>query len=367
MWIDGTELPTEKHTPSPGQGRPVLASAPMPPMGRPDRVRAAARREVVDRPPYAFWRHFPTADRSPAALAQATLRFHDRYGSDLLVVAPPAGYAAQAWGCVEADTPRADGSRPCARCAVARPEDWGAIRALDPAAAPGYAEVVETLVRVGFDRRIGDAPVLVLLPSPSTVAARLGGGRLAAHLREWPGLVGDALASARRDADPLRRALPRGGPGGRPLHGPRPCRARARLRPPMPRCSSPTTTPSWRRSPPDPRCAWWTSPGRCPSRGWRRGPPTSSAGRRAPTCRALADGHARLRGAVLGGLDARALRDEPPAAAVQAAQAAVAAAGGRGLVVGPAGPVWPDTPDEVLAAVVRALGGSTRPILGISR
>jgi len=31
------------------------------------------------------------------------------------------------------------------------------------------------------------------------------------------------------------------------------------------------------------------------------------------------------------------------------------------------GPVWPDTPDEVLAAVVRALGGSTRPILGISR
>ncbi|MET0849610.1 MAG: uroporphyrinogen decarboxylase family protein, partial [Candidatus Rokuibacteriota bacterium] len=147
----------------------------------------------MDRPPYAFWRHFPTADRSPAALAQATLRFHDRYGSDLLVVAPPAGYAAQAWGCVEADTPRADGSRPCARCAVARPEDWGTIRALDPAGAPGYAEVVETLVRVGFDRRIGDAPVLVLLPSPSTVAARLGGGRLAAHLREWPGLVGDAL------------------------------------------------------------------------------------------------------------------------------------------------------------------------------
>ena len=31
------------------------------------------------------------------------------------------------------------------------------------------------------------------LPAPSTVAARLGGGRLAAHLREWPGLVGDAL------------------------------------------------------------------------------------------------------------------------------------------------------------------------------
>jgi hypothetical protein len=29
--------------------------------------------------------------------------------------------------------------------------------------------------------------------------------------------------------------------------------------------------------------------------------------------------------------------------------------------------VWPDTPDEVLAAVIRDLGGSTRPILGIAR
>src|SRR5262245_39954953 len=162
-------------------------------LGRLDRLRAAVRREPVDRPPYAFWRHFPTADRSPAGLAQATLRFYDRYGSDFLAVAPPAGYAAQAWGCVEAEAGRADGSRACDRCAVGRPEDWRAVRPLDPASAPGYRDVVETLVRVGFDRRIGDAPVIVVLPSPSTVAARLGGGRLAAHLREWPGLVGDAL------------------------------------------------------------------------------------------------------------------------------------------------------------------------------
>ena len=123
-------------------------------MSRLDRLRAATRREPVDRPPYAFWRHFPTADRSPAGLAQATLRFHDRYGSDFLAVTPPAGYAAQAWGCVEEETPRADGSRPCARCAVSSPEDWRAIRTLDPAAALGYTEVVEALVRLGFDRRI---------------------------------------------------------------------------------------------------------------------------------------------------------------------------------------------------------------------
>src|SRR5262245_54139178 len=165
----------------------------MTPMRPLERLRAAIRRESVDRPPYAFWRHFPGADRSPAGLAQATLRFQDRYGSDFMVVVPPGGYPTEAWGCTESDAPGADGSRPCATCAISRPEDWGAIRGRDPAAAPGYADVIETLIRIGFDRRIGDTPVLVTLPAPSTVAARLGGGRLTVHLREGPGLVGAAL------------------------------------------------------------------------------------------------------------------------------------------------------------------------------
>src|SRR5262249_20884693 len=71
----------------------------------------------------------------------------------------------------------------------------------------------------------------------------------------------------------------------------------------------------------------------------------------------LPEGHARLPAATVGGLDARALRDESPASAVAAARTALASVGERGLIVGPAGPVWPDTPDEVLTAIVRALGG----------
>jgi uroporphyrinogen decarboxylase len=320
----------------------------------------------VDRPAYAFWRYFPTADRSPAALAQATLRFHDRYGSDFLAVAPAAGYAARAWGCVEAETPRADGSRPCARCAVTHPEDWRAIRALDPAAAPGYHEVIETLVRVGFDRRIGDAPVVVVLPAPSTVAARLGGGRLAAHLREWPGLVGDALRALAETqtrfaelclAEGLAGVLYTVHPPTEPALGVETYAdlleshdrevltaldGRAALR--VVQVAGPV---------PFARVAAWPADivGWCP-------------GGEQP---ALADGHARLPAAVLGGLEPRALRDEPPATAVAAARAALASTAERGLVVGPGSPVWPDTPDEVLAAVVRTLGGSTRPILGLTR
>jgi uroporphyrinogen decarboxylase len=338
----------------------------MPPMARLERLHATIRREPVDRPPYAFWRHFPTADRSPAGLAQATLRFHDRYGSDFLAVVPPAGYAAQAWGCVEAETPRADGSRPCSRCAVTRPEDWRAVRAVDPATVPGYGEVVETLVRVGFDRRIGDAPVVVTLPAPSTLAARLGGGRLAAHLREWPGLVGDALrALAETQTRFAELCLGEGLAGvlyavhvpAEPALGaavytdllePHDRAVLAALDSRAALCIVHVTGPVAFA-----QVAAW------PAQvvGW-----TPGAG-----LPALVDGHARLPAAALGGLDAQALRDEPPAAAVAAARAALGGVGDRGLVVGPGGPVWPDTPDEVLTAVIRALGGSTRPILGLAR
>jgi uroporphyrinogen decarboxylase len=338
----------------------------MAPMGRRDRLRAAARREPVDRPPYAFWRHFPTADRSPAALAQATLRFHDRYGSDFLAVVPPAGYAAQAWGCVEAEAPRPDGSRPCSRCAVSQPEDWRVIRALDPAAAAGYGDVVEALVRLGFDRRIGDAPVVVVLPAPSAVATRLGGGRLAVHLREWPGLVSDALrALAETQTRFAELCLAEGLAGvlyaveapAEPALG---AGTYAELIEPHDRAVLAAldgraalrvvhvTGPV-----PFERVAAWPAD----AVGWAPG----------GVLPALAEGHAQLPTAALGGLDPRALRDEPPSTAVLSARAALAAVGERGLVVSPGGPVWPDTPDEVLTAVVRALGGSTRPILGLSR
>jgi uroporphyrinogen decarboxylase len=331
-------------------------------MSRRDRLRAAVAREPVDRPPYAFWRHFPAADRSPAGLAQATLRFHDRYGSDFLAVVPAAGYAAQAWGCVEAEPPGPDGARPCARCPVRAPEDWGAIRPLDPADAPGYRDVLEALVRIGFDRRIGDAPVLVTLPSPLTVAARLGGGRLALDLREWPGRVSDALrAIAETHVRFAETCLAEGLAGilhvidlpeDREVSAPLSAEAAERadravleavgagLRVVYARGAGPVDR---LLALPADIVGWAPAPGR-PEPGDARG---------------------RVRGARLGALDPRALRDDPPEAAVTSARQAVVATGGLGLVVGAA--VLPETPDATLAAVVRALGGTTRPILGLTR
>ena len=74
-----------------------------------ERVQAALTRQPTDRPPYAFWRHFPNVDRAPAGLAQTTLRFHERYGSDFIKITPAGSFAVEAWGCVESQEERPDG------------------------------------------------------------------------------------------------------------------------------------------------------------------------------------------------------------------------------------------------------------------
>ncbi len=337
-------------------------------MTRRERIFAAVARHPVDRVPYAVWRHFPTVDRSPAGLAQATLRFHERYGSDFLKLTPAAGYAVEAWGCVEDERAEPDGHRPCARCAVERAEDWLRIRALAPGSAPGYAEHLETIVRLGFDRRIGDAPVLVTLFSPLSLAQRLSGDRLWADLVAHPTLVTGALEAITetvvRFAD---LALTEGIAGIFYV-----------IRPACRHVLEPETYA--RFGEPYDRRVLEAVGGRSmltivhahgqdvlfdqlatlPAHAW-----SWDARATRPT---LTEGHARLAGAVVGGLDQRGtLQDGTPDAAVREIEDAIAGTGGLGLIVAPGCVLPPNTPDATVAAVVRALGGSLKPIPGVVR
>jgi uroporphyrinogen decarboxylase len=334
-------------------------------MSRRERLLAAVNGEPTDRTPYAFWRHFPQIDTNPAGLAQATLRFHERYGSDFLKITPAGGYAVEEWGCVESTEVRPDGHRACATCAVRGADDWKRIRALDPTTAAGYSLHIETIVRMGFDRRIGDAPALPTVFSPLSLARKLSGERLREDLRAHPDLVRGALEAI---TDTLIKfadvALTEGVSGifysiqaaslsqhteeeyaefGEPYdrrfleslgsrstltvihcHGDRLMFDRlARL----------------------PGHVWnWDDRGSGPS---------------------LAQGRAAVRGALAGGVDQwKTLRDGTPEQAVAEAEDALAQTGGRGLIVA-AGCVLPmDTPDANVAAVVRRLGGPLKPVPG---
>jgi uroporphyrinogen decarboxylase len=160
-------------------------------MTKRERVLGAIRREPTDRPPYAFWRHFPAVDRAPAALAQSTLRFHERYGSDFLKVTPAGGYAVEDWGCVESEELAPDGHRPCARHAVNAPADWKKIRPI-PMESTGWASHIESIIRCVVDRR-ADCSVIPTVFSPLSLARKLSGERLNYDLTENTRLVEDAL------------------------------------------------------------------------------------------------------------------------------------------------------------------------------
>ena len=160
-------------------------------MSRRERLEAAIDRRPVDRVPYAVWRHFPTVDRSPAGLSQATLRFHEHYGSDFLKITPHGGYAVEAWGCVEADEVLPDGHRACASCAVNDSGRLEAHPAPRPAGAGGYSAADRDDhshgLRPPYRRRAG-VPTLF---SPLSLAHKLSGERLtrdpAGAPRRWSG------------------------------------------------------------------------------------------------------------------------------------------------------------------------------------
>jgi uroporphyrinogen decarboxylase len=338
-------------------------------MSRRERLQAAIERRPVDRVPYAVWRHFPSVDRSPAGLAQATLRFHDHYGSDFLKLTPHGGYAVEAWGCVEAEEVLPDGHRACASCAVKTPDDWRRIRPLDPMSAEGYSQQLEAIIRMGFDRRIGDAPVLPTLFSPLSLAHKLSGGRLAIDLREHPGLVRDALEAITetlvRFAD---AALTEGVSGifysiqaaSRSVHAEEiyaefgeahdrrileSVAGRSMLT--IVHCHG--------------DALMFDRLARLPGHAWnwddRRTPPT------------LPEGRAKVRGAVIGGLDQwGTLRDGTPEAAeaaVAQARDAIAQTDGTGLIIGPGCVLTMNTPDETVAAVIKSLGGPLKPVPGV--
>ncbi|MBI3636112.1 MAG: uroporphyrinogen decarboxylase [Candidatus Rokubacteria bacterium] len=333
-------------------------------MTRRERIEAAIARQPVDRVPYAVWRHFPQVDRNPAGLAQATLRFHERYGSDFLKITPAGGYV-EAWGCVEGADVREDGHRPCASCAVKNADDWKRIRPLDPGAADGYAQHIEVIIRMGFDKRIGDAPVLPTVFSPLSLARKLSGDRLVTDLRERPALVRDALEAI---TETLIRftdlALTEGVSG---IFYSIQTASRSVM---------PETMYAEFGEPYDRRVLesvegrsiltivhahgdqlMFERVARLPGHAWNWDDRL--------TAPSLREAKALVPGAVIGGLNQWAtLRDGTPEAAEGEAREAVAQTDGVGLIVGPGCVLPSNTPDPNVAAVVKALGGPLKRVPG---
>jgi uroporphyrinogen decarboxylase len=156
-----------------------------------ERVLAAVSRRPVDRPPVAFWRHAPEVDHTAEGLAGAMLAFHRRWDVDLIKVMSSGVYCVEDWGCRVAYLGSPNGAKQCTDHAVRTRADWARVRPLDPGAgALGRELQAVRLIRAG---RPDDAPILMTVFSPLTIARKLAGDRVAEDLRADEAAVRPAL------------------------------------------------------------------------------------------------------------------------------------------------------------------------------
>lgn len=178
-----------------------------------DRVLAATRGKVLDRPAFAVWRHFYDAERPgrARALARALVDWVRACDLDLLKYNPRAQYHAEPWG-TRYRYPGGEGKPVLERYAVRDPAEWATItpRPLDE---PAFAELFEGLALVRAE--LPEVPVLMTIFTPLAVLERLAGKeRVLADLRERPGDVLRALAAVADTFAALAAALVAAGADG---------------------------------------------------------------------------------------------------------------------------------------------------------
>ena len=150
-----------------------------------ERIQAAMKGEIIDRPPVALWRHFPVDDQSPKALAEAHLHYQQIYDFDLVKVTPASSFCAKDWGVEDEWVGDTEGTRQYTQRIIANPRDWEALPLLEPMSTHLAAQL-ECLkyIRAALDP---DTPLLQTIFSPLAQAKNLAGNDLLLeHLRHHP-------------------------------------------------------------------------------------------------------------------------------------------------------------------------------------
>ena len=155
------------------------------------RINAARRGEIIDRPPFAVWRHF-YAEEQPGrgpALAERLVDFVRAHDLDLLKYNPRAHYHAEPWG----TRYRYDGdAHPVVdRYAVRDSDGWRDVQPMPPEGGV-FDEMLEGIALA--HEALPDVPVVMTIFTPLAICERLAGReRLLADLRARPADVLGAL------------------------------------------------------------------------------------------------------------------------------------------------------------------------------
>jgi len=182
-------------------------------MEKRERIRATLAGEAVDRPPVAFWRHWPIDDQQAESLARATLEFQRRFDWDFIKVTPSHSFCLDDYGAKHAYRGKPIGDRDHLERVIKVPADWDRIEPVDVHKG-SYGRQLRSL-RLVVEGRDGDIPVLQTMFNPLSMARYLAGDlEYLVHLRREPERVKRALdALAVTCSDFARAVLAEGADG----------------------------------------------------------------------------------------------------------------------------------------------------------
>lgn len=150
-----------------------------------ERMQAAIKSEIIDRPPVALWRHFPVDDQLPEALAAAHLQYQQNYDFDLVKVTPASSFSLKDWGVEDEWIGHTEGTRSYTQRVVSTPRDWEALSVLEPTSKHLTAQL--ECLRILRTHLSPDTPLLQTIFSPLAQAKNLSGNDLLMeHLRNHP-------------------------------------------------------------------------------------------------------------------------------------------------------------------------------------
>ncbi len=163
-------------------------------MNKRERVYAALEGQPVDQVPLSLWRHFHKQDQTPTGLAAATLAFYEKYDLDLIKLTPSDLYAIEDWGARISFSKDDDHPPRLKKPVIKKPEDWQQLTTLS-ITEDSYGRELEAIKLISSQLGKEDAPTLMTIFSPLTIAYKLAGDILLEHLRDHPTEIHIGLAT----------------------------------------------------------------------------------------------------------------------------------------------------------------------------
>ncbi|HVO43827.1 MAG TPA: uroporphyrinogen decarboxylase family protein [Aggregatilineales bacterium] len=150
-----------------------------------ERIEKTLAGEPVDRVAVALWRHWPGDDQRPADFVRAVVDFQRQYDWDFIKFTPTSSFCIADYGVQDRWVGSLEGTREYTRRAVQRPEDWAALKVLDPQEGKLGRELEALRM---LKAAIGDeVPILQTVFNPLAQAKNIAGPDLMIkHMRTHP-------------------------------------------------------------------------------------------------------------------------------------------------------------------------------------